>query len=127
MLSSAKRGDAGFDVSLDRVRLNVGEHGDRKPRIFKKAERLLRDRKLCKPRIGHEQWPRDAGGAAGVGKFLDAAGAEANGGRIAPIGCRCAHGKPPGEGDQTSRRWEICGWVSASKHSLDRVVSRPAA
>ena len=96
MLSGAEGGDAGFDVSLDRVRLNVGEQRDRKPRILKKPERLLRDRKRGEARIGHEQGPRDAGGAAGIGEFLDAAGAEANGGRVAPIGGRCAHGRRPG-------------------------------
>jgi hypothetical protein len=105
MLSGAEGDDARFDVSLDRVRLNVGKQCDRKPRVFEKPERLLRDRKLGKPRISHEQRPRDAGGTAGVGEFLDATGAEANGGRVAPIGGRCAHGKRPGEGDQTSRRW----------------------
>jgi hypothetical protein len=54
MFSGAEGDDAGFDVSLDRVRLNVGEHGDRKPRLFEKAERLLRDRELGKARIRHE-------------------------------------------------------------------------
>ena len=41
MLSGAEGGDAGFDIRLDRVRLNVGEQRDRKSRLFQKAERAV--------------------------------------------------------------------------------------
>ncbi len=54
------------------------------------------DRQLGEAGIGDEQGAGDAGGPAGIGKFLDAARAEADGSRVAPIGGRCAHVAVPG-------------------------------
>ena len=91
MAALAEGGDAGFKIYVDRVRLNVGEHRHGKPRVFQDADGALGDGELSEPRVGDQQRPIDTRAAAGVGELLDTAGAESDGGRVAPIGGRCAH------------------------------------
>ena len=88
MLALLEGGDAGGEVGLDRVGLDVGKHRMRHLGVVEDLQRARDHRQLGKAGIGDEQRPLDAGRGKRVGQFGNAARAEADGGRIVPFGRR---------------------------------------
>ena len=107
MPAGAQGLEAGVDVGLDRVRLDVGEHRGFEPRVVEDRERLRGHRLRREERIGDEERPADAGDPAGLGELGDAAGAEAHGGGVVPVGAGAGHRV---SGAQSAwRRWKDFG------------------
>ena len=79
-------GDAGGEVLLARVRIDVGEHRPAQPGRIQEIEHPGRDRQRRQPAIRHQQGPRDAGYSTRFAELADATGAEPDGRRIAPVG-----------------------------------------
>src|SRR6185503_7035946 len=80
-----------MQVRLDWVRAHIGKNAWRKPRCSQKIERLLRDVELRETGVGDEQRLPDPGSLAGVRQLVDAARAETDGGRIAPVRSELCH------------------------------------
>ena len=86
MIACAKGGNAGIEVSLGGIGVDLGEDGAAEPARLQDVERGLRNRELGQAAVGHEQGPLNVGGGAGSRQFRDAARAEADGGGIGPVG-----------------------------------------
>ena len=91
MLALREGGDAGGEVGLDRVGLDVGKHRMRHLGVGEDLQRARDDRQPGKAGIGDEQRPLDAGRGKRVRQFGDAARAEADGGRVVPFGNELGH------------------------------------
>ena len=81
-------GDAVLEVLQRRIAVDLGEDRDGNLRLLQDVERRGHDRQVDKARIGDQQRPGDAGCGKRIGQFGDAAGTEADGGRIGPVGAQ---------------------------------------
>ncbi len=81
---------AGIEVLLVRVRIDVCEDRAAEACIFQDVERILGNRHRGQAAIGNQQRLLHAKALAGVRQLLDAAAAELEGCRIAPVGCDIA-------------------------------------
>ena len=86
MSAVTKRLDAGIEVLLVRVRIDIGEDCAAETGSLENIERVLRNRHGGQATIGNEERFRDADGFAGISQFPDAACAEFDGSRIGPVG-----------------------------------------
>ncbi|MEY9790298.1 hypothetical protein ABIE77_004857 [Sinorhizobium fredii] len=86
MAAVLERLDPGLEILVVRVRIDVREDGTPKSAGVQNIECALRDRHRRKPAVGDQQRLLHAGGLAMVGKLLDAASPELDGGRVAPVG-----------------------------------------
>ena len=86
MIACAKGGNAGIEVLLGGIGVDLGEDRAAEAARLQDVESGLRHRELGQAAIGHEQGSLDVGGGAGGRQFRDAARAEADGGGIGPVG-----------------------------------------
>lgn len=113
--------DAGFEVLLVRVWIDIGKDRPAETGIFEDIERSLGDCHRGKATVGDEQRLLDAEAFTGVGQFRDAAPAELDRCRIAPVcGDVAAHAV-------TFFRWKDFGRVRLWKPMIDSEPPRPVS
>ena len=78
--------EAVVEIGEGRVAVDLGEDGIGDAGPVEHRQRLRDDRQPRDARIGHEERPRDARRLDRVGQLADAPGAEADRGRIGPVG-----------------------------------------
>ena len=86
MAARAVGGDAGIEVLLGGIGVDLGEDRAAEPALIQNVESPLSHRQRRQAAVGHEERPLDVGVGAGGRQLRDAACAEADGGGIGPVG-----------------------------------------
>ena len=95
----AEGGEPRFEIGLVRIRVHLRKHGMGNAGLFEHLPRFGGDRQGGKGTVGDEERACDAGLGKGLGQFLQPAGAEADRGRVGPVGMwRGGHGSPRWQG-----------------------------
>ena len=85
MLAGAQHAHPRLHIGRHRIGLHVAEHRDLDAGLSQRKRRVGDHRQPRQARIGDQQRPLEANRLAGIGQLADAAGAETDGGREAPV------------------------------------------